>query len=68
MQADLAQKLSWYFKTRGSYHTAVALAEEAMRLQKEAKKPGDPSYLMSVENLDKILHAQSHARDSDTYQ
>ena len=67
-QADLAQKLSGYFKTRGSYHTAVALAEEAMRLRKEAKKLNDPNYLMSVENLDEILHSQSHASDNDTYQ
>lgn len=67
-EADLAEKLSWYFKTRGSYHTAVALAEEAVRLRNEAKKMNDPNYLMSVENLNGILHAQSHASDNDTYQ
>lgn len=67
-QGDLAEKLSWYFKTRGSYHTAVALAEEAVRSRKEGKKLNDPNYLMSVENLNEILRIQSHASDNDTYQ
>ena len=67
-QADLAQKLSWYFRSRGSYHTAVALAEEAVRWRKEAQKLNDPNYLMAVENLKETLHAQSQAAENDTYQ
>ena len=67
-QGDLAEKLSWYFKARGSYHTAVALAEEAVRSRKEDKKVNERTYDMSVENLNEILRAQSHASDNDTYQ
>jgi len=66
-QATLAQKLSWYFRSRGSYNTAVALAEGAVRARKEAHKVNDPNYLMAVENLEETLHAQSEAANNNLY-
>lgn len=66
-QATLAQKLSWYFRSRGSYNTAVALAEEAVRARNEAHKLNDPNFLMAVENLKETLHAQSEAANNGPY-
>jgi tetratricopeptide (TPR) repeat protein len=66
-QATLAQKLSWYFRSCGSYNTAVALAEEAVRLRKEADESNKPNYLLAVENLNETLHAQSEAANNDLY-
>jgi len=73
-QAILSQKLSWYFRSRGSYNTAVALAEEAVRAREEAvrareeaHKLNDPNHLMAVENLKETLHAQSEAANNEAY-
>lgn len=66
-QAVLAQKLSWYFRSRGSYNTAVALAEEAVQARQEAHTLNDPNHLMAVENLKETLQAQSNAGENDTY-
>lgn len=46
----------------------MALAEEAVRSRKEAKESDEPNYLMSVENLNEVLHTQSYANDNDIYQ
>lgn len=59
-QAELAGKLSQYFKMRGSYRTAVALAEEAISWQKKAHAGNNLKWLLPVENLNEILDAQAH--------
>lgn len=59
-QAELAEKLSQYFKLRGSYYTAIALAEEAVNWREKAQAINNPNRSLAVENLNEILDAQAH--------
>lgn len=65
-QADLAERLSWYFTKRGSY-PAIACLKKPCDREKEADKLNEANSLMSVKNVEEILHAQFSTSDNDTY-